>query len=243
MIDLHCHILPGVDDGAGDLDDSIAMARVAAADGIEAVCATPHIRHDHDVRIAELAGRVESLNARLGEEGVAVEILTGGEVAETAVESLSAGELSQVALGDGGWILLEPAPGALGDQLLRRVAGLAERGHRALIAHPERHLSVDLFERLAALVREGALVQATADFFLREEMAAGMAAIAEAGLVHVIASDAHSSLGGRPLRLGPAAERLGAIDAVAPHLEWMLTTAPRAIVTAAPLNPPFSPSL
>jgi len=243
MIDLHCHILPGVDDGAGDLDDSIAMARVAAADGIEAVCATPHIRHDHDVRIAELAGRVESLNARLGEEGVAVEILTGGEVAETAVESLSAGELSRVALGDGGWILLEPAPGPLGDQLLRRVAGLADRGHRALIAHPERHLSVDLFERLAALVREGALVQATADFFLREEMAAGMAAIAEAGLVHVIASDAHSSLGGRPLRLGPAAERLGAIDAVAPHLEWMLTTAPRAIVTAAPLNPPFSPSL
>lgn len=61
MIDLHCHILPGVDDGAADLDDALAMARQGEADGIQAICATPHIRHDHDVRIGELPARISEL--------------------------------------------------------------------------------------------------------------------------------------------------------------------------------------
>lgn len=243
MIDLHCHILPALDDGALDIDDSVAMARVAAADGIEAVCATPHIRHDHDVRIEEIEPRVGELNARLAEEGVELTVLSGGEVAETAVENLTEEELARVALGRGRWVLLEPAPGPLSDSLTARVAHLAERGHRALIAHPERHLSADMFERLAALVVEGALVQATADFFLREEMADGMLTMAELGLVHVLSSDAHSSLAGRPLRLGPAVERLRAVEALEPHLEWMVQTAPRAIVTGDPLELPFGPTV
>jgi protein-tyrosine phosphatase len=243
VIDLHCHILPGLDDGSRDLDDSVAMAREAAADGIEAVCATPHIRHDHDVRIEEVADRVELVNARLRDEGIAVEILSGGEVAETAAEALSEEELAQVSLGSGRWILLEPAPGPLSDSLIRRVGHLADRGHRTLIAHPERHLSADMFERMAILVAEGALIQATADFFLRDEMAAGMLTMAEAGLVHVLSSDAHTSLGGRPLRLTPAFERLGAVADLAPRLEWMTETAPRAIVAGEPLEPPFTPTL
>lgn len=242
MIDLHCHILPALDDGARDAADSAAMARQAAADGIEAVCATPHIRHDHDVRIASLAGRVEELNARLAAEGVAVEVLAGGEVAEMALEGLTEEELAAVALGGGDWILLEPAPGPLGESLVRRVDHLAERGHRALIAHPERHLSADMFERMAALVAAGALIQATADFFLREEIAAGMLAMAERGLVHVLASDAHTASAGRPVRLRPALERLGEVAAVAPHLEWIAETAPAAIVRGGPLRPPFEPA-
>jgi protein-tyrosine phosphatase len=239
MIDLHCHILPGLDDGARDLADSVAMARVAAADGIEAICATPHIRHDHDVRIHEVAGRVEALNARLCEEGVGVVVLQGGEVAETAVEELSEEELSRVALGGGRWVLLEPAPGPLGDSLARRVWHLAERGHRALIAHPERHLSADMFDRLAGLAGDGALIQATADFFLHEERRSGMLALAEAGLVHVLGSDAHSSLAGRQARLAAAFEVLREAAPVAPHVEWMARRAPRAIVAGEELTVPF----
>lgn len=163
MIDLHCHILPGVDDGALDLRDSLGMARQAVGDGIERVCATPHIRHDHDVRIGELAERVAALNAALAGEGLPLSVLGGGEVAETAVEGLTEEELRLVGLGAGEWVLLEPAPGPLGDTLLRRVAHLAERGRRALIAHPERHLSADMGERAppsssrsrAARVRSG----------------------------------------------------------------------------------------
>jgi protein-tyrosine phosphatase len=241
VIDLHCHILDAIDDGARNADDSVAMARQAEADGIEAVCATPHIRHDHDVRIDELAERVHGLNVRLEQELMAVKVLRGGEVAETAVEGLGAEQLALVSLGAGSWILLEPAPGPLDDSLLRRVAYLAECGHRTLIAHPERHLSADMFERMAALVAEGALIQATADFFLREQMAVGMLAMAERGLVHVLSSDAHSARAGRPVQLSPALERLREVELLAPHLDWIAETAPKAIVNGDPLKPPFTP--
>ena len=239
MIDLHCHILPALDDGALDLPDSLGMGRQAVGDGIEAICATPHIRHDHDVRIELLAGRVEALNEALRGEGLPVEVLQGGEVADTAVEGLSEEELGRVTLGSGRWILLEPAPGPLDDSLLRRVAHLAERGHRTLIAHPERHVSADMYERIAALVGAGALVQATADFFLRERTAGGMRSLAEAGLIHVLSSDAHSSHGGRPVHMGEAFAVLAGIEPVASHLEWMRDVAPRAIVEGGPLVVPY----
>ena len=148
-----------------------------------------------------------------------------------------------MTLGGGRWVLLEPAPGPLGDSLLRRVEQLAERGHRALIAHPERHLSADMFERMAKLIEAGALVQATADFFLREQMAAGMLALAAAGLIHVLSSDAHSSHGGRPVHLSAALEKLGKVEALMAHLDWIAETAPRAIVTGEPLDPPFAPAI
>jgi len=243
MIDLHCHILPGVDDGSLDLADSMGLARQAVNDGIERVCATPHIRHDHDVRIEQIAGRVEELNRALRDEGLPVEVLQGGEVAETAVEALSEEELGRVALGGGQWILLEPAPGPLSDTLIARVGHLAERGHRTLIAHPERHLSADMYERIAALIVEGALIQATADFFLRERFADGMRMLAEQGLIHVLSSDAHSSHGGRPVHMGEAFATLARIDSVAPHLEWMRDVAPRAIVEGTELELPFGPTV
>ncbi len=243
MIDLHCHILPAIDDGAGDLDDSLGMARQGVADGIEAICATPHIRHDHDVRIAELAGRVATVNRRLADEGVPLVVLQGGEVAETAVEALEEEDLSRVTLGSGSWVLLEPAPGPLGDSLEHRVEELSSRGRRALIAHPERHLSADMFERLARLVDRGALIQMTADYLLRRQMADGMLAMAELGLVHVLSSDSHSSAHGRPVALSPALERLRGVERLEPHIDWIAETAPHAIVEGAELEVPYPVAL
>jgi protein-tyrosine phosphatase len=242
LIDLHCHILPGVDDGALDIRDSAGMARQAAADGIEAVCASPHIRHDHDVRIEEIAERVAAVNRRLREEEVPVEVLPGGEVAETAVAGLSDEQLERVALGGGGWILLEPAPGPLEESLHRCIERLAERGYRTLIAHPERHLSADMFRRIERLIDAGALVQATADFFLRERTATGMVALAEAGLIHVLSSDAHSSHGGRPVHLSTALEILREIPALRAHVDWIGEIAPRAIVCGDDVEAPFGPT-
>jgi len=100
-----------------------------------------------------------------------------------------------------------------------------------------------MYERIAALIAEGALVQATADFFLRERFAAGMRMLAERGLVHVLSSDAHSSHGGRPLHMGEAFGVLAEIEVTAPHLEWMRDTAPRAIVERAELMLPFAPTV
>ena len=111
MIDLHCHILPGVDDGALDMADSLAMARVAAADGIRVVVATPHIRHDHAVQIAQLPAQVDGLNDAIAGDGIPIEIVGGGEVAETALEGLDDEALLSVSLAGRGLILLEPKPG------------------------------------------------------------------------------------------------------------------------------------
>jgi protein-tyrosine phosphatase len=216
MIDLHCHILPGVDDGALDLADSVAMARQAEEDGITLVSATPHIRHDHDVRIGELADRVRALNHALETAGVATRVTTGGEVAETIVERLTDAELHAVTLGGGGtWILLEPRPGPLSGSLTATIRALRDRGFRCLVAHPERHFAPDLAERLAAAVAEGALVQVTA----AQAGVPELLALARRGLVHVVASDAHSSHGGRPVRLSPALAELRAAGLDAARLE------------------------
>ena len=242
MIDLHCHILPGIDDGAADLEDSLAMAAQGAEDGIELICATPHIRHDHDVRIGELERRVSDLNGELERGGIPTRVATGGEVAETIVEHLDDEELPLVTLGGGGrWILLEPAPGPLSDSLPVAVDHLRERGLRCLIAHPERHLTADFQQRLAVLVERGALVQATAAYFNWSRTADAMLDLARWGLVHVLSSDSHSASRGRPVRLSEALATLERVDAVAPHLEWIAHVAPAAIARGQDVEPPFSP--
>jgi protein-tyrosine phosphatase len=239
VIDLHCHILPGIDDGALDLADSLAMARVGASDGIEVIAATPHIRGDHDVRIRELAGRVEQVNEKLRRAGIPVAIVTGGEVAETALDGLDDDELRAVSLGGAGWILLEPPPGPLGDSLREAVDRLHERGFRALIAHPERHLSDDISERIGGLIDVGALIQATAAYLVLEGTREGMLALARRGLIHILASDAHSSHGGRPLRISDGIAALGQIEMLRPHLDWIAREAPAAILRGEHPEPPF----
>ena|SRR5215207_6548473 len=239
VIDLHCHILPGIDDGALDLADSLAMARIAAADGIEVIAATPHIRHDHDVRIPELAGRVEEINEALRGADIAVVVVAGGEVAETALDGLDERELRAVSLDGAGWILLEPRPGPLGDSLLDSVDRLNEMGLRALIAHPERHPSEDIAERIGKLVERGALIQATAAYFVGGEAREGMLALARRGLIQVLASDAHSSHRGRPLRISEGLAALEGVEMLRPHLDWIAEEAPAAILRGDVPEPPF----
>jgi protein-tyrosine phosphatase len=237
MIDLHCHILPGLDDGALDLQDSVAMARQAERDGIALVCATPHIRHDHDVAIEGIAERVRWLQRRLDDDGVDVRIVPGGELAETDADRLSDAQLRLVALGGGGgWVLLEPAPGPLGDGLEALVQRLARRGLATIVAHPERHAAADFEERLRRLVAGGCLIQWTAQFVADAAAEDLVLRLAGEGLVHLLASDAHSSLGGRPVRLAAGFERLATVCAPE-RIEWMAERAPQAIVRAQPVAP------
>ena len=239
-VDLHCHILPGLDDGARDLEDSVAMADQAQADGIDAICATPHIRHDHDVKIPDLHRRLAELTAAVRNAGASTRILPGGEVAATAVAGLDCDELDAVSLGGSRrWILLEPPPGPLDARLDDAVEVLGDRGYRALIAHPERHGAADLIERLAWLIERGALVQATAAFFTADDSREGMLTLARAGVVHVLASDSHSARAGRPVAIAAALRELETIEPLAAHLDWMASTAPAAIARGAELTPPF----
>jgi len=240
-IDLHCHLLPGLDDGARDLDDAVAMAMQAQADGICAICATPHIRSDHEVVIGELAERREELTASLHAAGCRTRVLAGGEVATTMVDALEDSELAALALGGSGrWILLEPAPGPLDSRLDDAIEALHARGFRALIAHPERHAGPDLIERLARLAARGTLVQATAAYFNDPGTSPTMLELAHAGVVHVLGSDSHSSRAGRPVELSPALAALHAVQLLAAHVEWISQIAPRAIVGGQDPVPPFA---
>lgn len=239
MIDLHCHILPALDDGALDLADSVEMARQADADGILQVCATPHIRHDHDVAAHELGMRVDALNDELARAGVRSRVLTGGEVAEQNVGGLSDEELAFVSLGGGRrWILLEPGPGALSESLVETVDRLGARGFRAVIAHPERHLDGGAPALLTRLVERGALVQATAASFT-EPGAEILLALAGRGLIHLVASDAHTAHFGRPVRLSEGIGALATVTALTPFLGWIAGTAPEAIIRGEDLSPPY----
>jgi protein-tyrosine phosphatase len=240
MIDLHCHLLPGLDDGARDLDDAVAMARQAEADGITAICATPHIRSDHAVRLAELPGDRARLVAALAQAGCATAVLAGGEVAAPMLDELDDGDLASVALGGSGrWILLEPSPGPLDARLETAVDALANRGFRALIAHPERHLAPDLVERLKRIIAAGALVQATAAYFTDDRTRAAMLELAGAGVIHVLGSDAHSSRAGRPVALAAGLRALATVDPIRAHLDWVSSRAPEAIVRGEDATAPY----
>lgn len=241
MIDLHCHILPGLDDGALDLADSVAMARQAERDGIDVVCATPHIRADHDVRIEELPARIAVLQRELDRLGIQVRIAQGGEVAQFAADGLSDAHLRAVSLDGGGWILLEPAPGPLADELLVLVERLARRGARMVIAHPERHAGADLEQRLRELAARDCLIQWTADFVASAEPRdpdALVLRLARDGFVHLLASDAHSSHGGRPVVLSTAVERLRQVCSPE-QVTWIVEQAPAAILHGDAVTPPW----
>ncbi len=239
MIDLHCHILPALDDGALDLADSVAMAREAERNGIAVVCATPHVRSDHDVRIEELPLRVAELQRELDKREVSVRIARGGEVSQLAADALSAEQLRAVSLDGGGWILLEPAPGGLADELPEMVERLAAHGARTILAHPERHAGTDFEQRLRALAAGGCLLQWTADFIAQRDPGDPddhVLRLAREGLVHLLSSDAHSSHGGRRLRLGTGYERLREV-CPSERVNWIAYEAPAAILRGEPVAP------
>ena len=238
LIDLHCHILPGLDNGPRDMSDARAMAAQAAADGIAVVCATPHVGRAAAGLLAALPVARQRLAQALDADGCELVVLSGGEVASEALSELSDEDLAAVSLGGGGrWILLAPPPGALDRRIDRAVARLTARGLHAVIAHPERHTSTDLGARLARLTDRGCLIQATAAAVVSRH--AGVLDLARGGLIHVLGSDAHSAQAGRPPPFSAAFGVLAQVDALAPHIEWMRRSAPRAILAGDVLSPPY----
>lgn len=127
-------------------------------------------------------------------------------------------------------MLLEPAPGPLDDELQELVGRLHRRGVRTVLAHPERHAGVDFGERVRRLAGAGCLIQWTAEFIAQSEPGGPVMELAREGLVHLLASDAHSSHIGRPLRLAAAFASLASV-CTPEQLAWSRDLAPRAIVS------------
>jgi protein-tyrosine phosphatase len=239
VIDLHCHILPELDDGAINLADSVEMARQAEADGIELICATPHIHPSHQVHPHELEGRIKAVNAELERQGVGARVTRGGEVAEVMLPRLKSEILERVSLGGSRWLLVEPKPGPLSVTLLAVVERLEDRGFHSVIAHPERHPGPEFREHLVALVERGALIQATAALVAEGPASDYLLELAGAGLIHLLASDAHSSHGGRPVRLSEGLTRLAEVERVRPYLGWIASDGPAAILSGDHPIPPW----
>src|SRR5687767_9929431 len=135
--DLHCHVLPGVDDGPRTMAESVAYAAAAAAAGTGAVVATPHVEL---VDVPELPERVAELEDALRAEGVALDVHVGGELKPMSVGALSQAELEIIAHGPGGarWLLYEAPFHGLDDEFRAGARELRERGFGLLLAHPER---------------------------------------------------------------------------------------------------------
>ena len=237
MIDLHCHILPGIDDGAPDLEETVAMARVAADDGIRTIAATPHVRDDHPFDLAELPARRERAQRAIQNEGLQVEVVRGGEVAIEKLGNISDAGLASICLGGGSYVLVEsPYTHAL-EWVEQGLYGLQERGFRPVLAHPERSPSfLATPERLAELVADGVLCSLTAASlegrFGRRVKKFSLELLKE-GLAHNIASDAHGSTARRPQLSAGMTVAARKVKGFRP--EWYTRLVPEAILAGTDL--------
>jgi protein-tyrosine phosphatase len=232
VIDLHSHVLPGLDDGSPDLEAAVALAREAAAGGVRVMAATPHLRSDFPaVRVEELESRVRALQAALDAAGVALRVVSGGEVDVLWAQSASDETLRAATYGARGTDLLVETPyGELPPIFEDLLFKIRVRGFRVLLAHPERNRSFQ--QDPARLARLDVLVQVTAASVVGGGRAGKLAQrlIAERH-AHVIAGDLHRA-GGARASLRDAVEAIGGERAA-----WMVTAAPAAILEGRPLPP------
>lgn len=239
MIDLHSHILFGIDDGPADLQGSLELARAAVDAGTTTIAATPHIDTHYGLRPSDRDAPLAEVRRAIAAEGLPLQVVGGAEIAIDRYLELDDAELRSLRLGDGEFLLLEcPLSQAAGafDSFL---STLLSRGVRMLLAHPERCPDFQRRpERLAALVQAGALAQVTSDSlsgrFGSSVQDAALHMLA-AGLVHDLASDAHENARRGPdLHAGlEAAEReLPGAHALA---DWLTVGVPHAIITGGPV--------
>jgi protein-tyrosine phosphatase len=245
VIDLHCHILPGLDDGPTNLDFSLAMARAAVEAGTQLIVATPHIRADFNVDPVEIEPRVDLFNERLQRERLPLRVLPGAEIGWATAGELDDTQLARLSLGSGKRVLLESPYGKKAVDIEAIISGLAERGFQAVLAHPERcPLFQRDLERLKRIVSAGTLCSITAGSMLGRFGATVRTFTIEmlrGGLVHDVASDAHDHLHRPPSLVEGFDDMKHDLPGIDRHAAWYTVTSPVAILAGNPL--PQAPSL
>lgn len=237
MIDLHTHILPGIDDGARTLDDALEMARAFVSEGVTAVAATPHVRDDFPTSADEMLQAVATLQRVLDQEGIALIVLPGAEVAVEWVARLDDTALRRLTLATSGRYLLVETPyrgwtATIVEQLRR----LLVAGFTPVLAHPERNPVVQATPSLLApLVAGGTVVQVTAaslDGRLGKASHVTGHQLVSTGLAHMLASDAHAP----HVR---AAGLLSAVDSLHDNAlaQWLATDVPLALAHGQEVPP------
>lgn len=204
LVDIHCHILPGVDDGAQALKDALELLRMAHGDGVSAMILTPHYRGHYRKHTPEiLRQRFAELRASVQKELPQMELYLGSEAAWERDLGEKIAENRVLTLHGSPYVLLEFEFGCMRSHVTDGVMDVVSCGYTPIIAHAERY---DIFRRDRTLVDEvlsmGALVQLNADSVLGKR---GFALkrcchrLLKQGKVHFIASDAHDSQNRPPL--------------------------------------------
>ena len=234
MIDLHCHILPFVDDGSGSMEESLEMARIAVNDGIEAIVATPHWTVGvYSFSTSWLESRVDNLNNELKRSAIPLTIYPGSEIQlEPGItKRLRTSRLTTI--NNSRYVLIELPSVFLTAPIKNELYDLLINGFVPIIAHPERHAEIRKNpEFLEDLIEMGCLGQVTAEsitggFGRHLEAIAGQ--LVKNRLVQIVASDAHSK-NWRPPVLSEAIEKIARLLGNSEEAEKMATETPQAIL-------------
>ncbi len=235
MIDLHSHILPGLDDGARSIEEARELGRQAVAEGVTTIAATPHVRADFPTTPEEMEWGVDELRGDFEVEGIPLTVLHGAELDLGLLWQVPPEDLWRLTIAQTGrYLLLEVPYQDWPMALASTVRSLVHSGITPILGHPERNPEVqDRPTRLRELVEAGALVQVTAASVAGAlDRASQYAAqqLLELGVVHILASDTHGphiARGGLPA----AVEAVGD-DALA---RYLTEEAPAAIVAGEPV--------
>lgn len=196
MIDLHCHILPAMDDGPSDIATSVGMARMAVDDGITLIAATPHYRYGQSPTIGEIQAVVRVLAERIDQEGIPVKLLSGADIRLT-YELFEALECRAIpTIGNTRYFLIELPdliPPHLDDFILEAML----KGYVPVVTHPERNYTLlSSAEKMGEMRKTGALFQLTAMSITGEfgpHTRRCCQTLLKKGYVDFVASDAHST--------------------------------------------------
>jgi len=246
LIDIHCHILPGVDDGPVDKEESLAMAEKATADGIRIIVATPHTLNGRYLNPSEkIMTQVRDLQSLLSEAQSEIHIVPGAEIHFCLNLKERILNRDALTINDTGKYLLvefpfQTLPTGYREELFR----LKLEGITPIIAHPERNAVFQQYpEMLEELVAAGCLMQVTAMSItggFGEDVMECAAWMLKIRLAHVIATDAHSA-GNRSPILSSAVAVAARIMGNRTDAELMVTRIPEAILAGKPVEIPEPP--
>lgn len=214
MIDLHAHILPGTDDGPKTVDESLEICRMAASDGIKKIVATPHVYPGiYDNQRQDILKKVARLNRLVREKGLDLEIMPGADIYFTPELFMHLDNEHYIGINNTNYLLIE-FPQILPVNCDALVFNLKCKGYIPIISHPERNPDIQRNpDRLKRFIEMGALAQITAMSltgafgYMIKRSARSML---EQGLIHIIATDAHS-IDKRPPILSKGVEIAGKI--------------------------------
>jgi len=200
MIDLHCHILPDVDDGSPDMNESLAMAAMAAESGVTDIAATSHFYYERE-RAQQMKERLRTVTEQLQQEidknGIDLRLHTGAEImcSQDTPELFADGLLPTISGTD--YLLVEFAFNTHAEQIDNLMEQLTQQGARIILAHPERYMDVQhkpdflikwFQENIILQCNKGSILGALGSGAMRTSRW-----LLDRGLVHIVASDAHTA--------------------------------------------------